>query len=266
MFETALRSLLSVGQAWMLLAVLLCGFAAADARAAAGAGGFDAANRLYEQGRFAEAAAAYQGILKSGKRSEALYFNLGNAWFKSGEPGRAILAYRQAEDIAPRDPDLRANLRFVRSQVPAPTMPPSRWEGWLGGLTVNEWTVLASAAVWLWLLQLVAVQLWTGWRAALRVPVRCAGLASLVLCLGLGAEVTLRSDQTAVVIAREATVRGGPLEEAQPVVTAHDGAELPVLDQKDNWLEVRAGSRSTGWLRRDQVTLVSPVLGESFLR
>ena len=110
---------------------------------------FDSANRLYEQGKFPEAASAYEGLIRSGPVSPALYFNLGNAWFKSGQTGRAIAAYRRAERIAPRDPDLRANLQFVRNQVQGPTLLPDRWERGLSRLTVNEWTVLAAVALWL---------------------------------------------------------------------------------------------------------------------
>ena len=75
---------------------------------------FDTANKLYEEGKFAEAAAAYESLVQSRQVSAALYFNLGNAWFKSGQIGRAIAAYRQAEQMTPRDPDLRANLQFAR--------------------------------------------------------------------------------------------------------------------------------------------------------
>ena len=75
---------------------------------------FDAGNKLYEQGKYGEAAAAYLRLLERGDRSAAVYFNLGNACFKSGQIGRAILAYREAARVTPRDPDLRANLQFAR--------------------------------------------------------------------------------------------------------------------------------------------------------
>jgi Flp pilus assembly protein TadD len=69
-----------------------------------------------------EAAAAYEQILTNGAVSPALYFNLGNAHFKAGQLGRAIAAYRQAERLTPRDPDVRANLQFARNRVQGPTL------------------------------------------------------------------------------------------------------------------------------------------------
>ena len=52
-------------------------------------------------------------LIQAGSISTPIYFNLGNAWFKAGEAGRAILAFRQAEKLSPRDPDVRANLQFA---------------------------------------------------------------------------------------------------------------------------------------------------------
>src|SRR6266704_889866 len=119
---------------------------------------FEAANKLYEQGKHSEAAANYEKLIQTGWVSAALYFNLGNALFKSGQIGRAIAAYRQAQQITPRDPDVRANLQFARNQTQGPTLAPSRWQGWLGRLSVNEWTLLAASGVWLLLFLLAAGQ------------------------------------------------------------------------------------------------------------
>src|SRR5215831_6409541 len=109
---------------------------------------FDAANKLYEQSKFAEAAASYEKLLRSGQASESLYFNWGNALFKNGQIGRAIAAYQQAQQMAPRDPDVRANLQFARNQVQGPTRSLARWQRAVEKLTLNEWTGLAAASVW----------------------------------------------------------------------------------------------------------------------
>jgi tetratricopeptide (TPR) repeat protein len=214
---------------------------------------FDSANKLYEEGKFAEAASAYEKLAQFGETSAALFFNLGNAFFKSGQIGRAVAAYRTAEQLTPRDPDVRANLQFARNQTPAPTLSPGRWQRWLGRLTLNEWTLLAAGAVWLWLLLLAVLQWRPALRPALRTYVISLGLLAGFLCACVAA--TLRESRfthTAIVITREAVVRYGPLPESPTAFTVHDGAELRVLDQKDEWLQVSAGPRRVGWLRRDQ--------------
>jgi tetratricopeptide (TPR) repeat protein len=245
-------------QRWVSLVLLLVAWLALSSHAALSDSLFDTANKLYEEGKFAEAAAAYESLVQSRQVSAALYFNLGNAWFKSGQIGRAIAAYRQAEQMTPRDPDLRANLQFARKQTPSPTLSPSRWQRWLGRLTLNEWTVLAAVALWLWLLLLAILQ----WRPTLRLVLRTyvlslAVLAALLCACAAAALREIRFTRTAIVITHEATVRYGPLAESPVAFSVHDGAELRVLDQKDEWFQVSAGPRRTGWLRRDQTILPS---------
>jgi len=241
---------------------LITALTASDAFAAAPitrdvAAQFEAANKLYEQGKFAEAAVAYEAIRQSGVASPALYFNLGNALFKSAQIGRALVAYREAEQQSPRDPDLRANLQFARNQVQGPTRRPGRVERWLATLSLNEWTALAAVGLWLTFISLAVIQL----RPRLATPLRnltIAAASSALLfgiCLGL-ALANRAGTESAIVTAREVTVRNGPFDESPTAFTAHDGAELRVLDHKDDWLQVTDGNRRAGWLRHRDVTLL----------
>lgn len=241
---------------WWLAALMFTGPAGA-AQATLSPAAFDAANKLYEQGKFHEAAIAYNQLLQTGGASTAVYFNLGNAYYKAGEIGRAIAAYRTAEQMDPRDPDLRANLQFARKQVQGPTLSPAALFGWIGRLSLNEWTWLAMGGLWVWLLLLALRQMRAKWRLALKPYTRLAGVAALVLCIGLG--FTLHQERyspTAIVSTPEAVIRQAPLEESQPTFTAHDGSELKVLDTKSDWLQVTSGENRFGWVRRDQVILM----------
>jgi tetratricopeptide (TPR) repeat protein len=239
-----------------LALLLLAGFNF-RARAETSVASFDAANKLYEQANYDAAAAAYEKLLASGQVSAPLYFNLGNACFKAGRIGRAVAAYRQAELLAPRDPDVRANLQFARNQVQGPTIPPSRLQTWLGRLTADEWTWLAVAAVWPLLLLLAFLQWRPGLKRSLRSTVFLLAATSLALAACLGTVLLQkRYTRSAIVNARDVLVRQGTLDISPSVFTAHDGAELRVLDQKDEWLEVCSDSRHVGWLRRDEVILV----------
>ncbi len=238
-----------------LLFAFLC---AGKILAADFASNFSAANELYAKGDFAAAAAGYDKILQSGRVSPALLFNYGNAEFKSGNLGKAIAAFRQAELLAPRDSEIRANLGFVRNQVQGPLLQESRWRAALGQLTLNQWTFLAAIALWLTFLSLAAAQ----FRPALAPKLRSATVFLAVLAILFGAATGFQavghfSQQTAVVISDNATARSGPFDDAQNVFAVHDGAELPVLDQYGVWVQVADGPGRTGWLSIRQVELLS---------
>jgi len=215
---------------------------------------FEQANKLYEQGKFGEAAALYERILHGDQTSAALHFNLGNALFKSGQMGRAILNYRRAEQLAPRDPDIRANLQFARRTAGGEAAQPARWRRWISLLTLNEWTVMMSGALWLWFGLLTVRQLWPGFQRSLRGFTAAAGLGAglLGICLGLALYDRLQINWV-VVVAPEAVVRYGPLQESPRHYTVRDGAELIVTDRQNDWLEVVDSTGRKGWLQRDQV-------------
>lgn len=215
---------------------------------------FDAANRLYAQNKFSEAAAGYEQLLTSGSISPALYFNLGNARFKSGEIGRAIMAYRQAETLTPRDPDVRANLKFARAQVTGPTLRASFLQQTLGTLSLNEWTGSSTVALWVTFSLLAWRQIRPSFAPALRNWTLLAATVALTLCVATALAFWQNPARDSVIVsAREATIRNGPFEESPSAFTANDGAEFLLLDRKDDWLQVTDGTRRIGWLKRDAV-------------
>ncbi len=218
---------------------------------------FDTANKLYAENKFADAAAAYEKLTTTGTISPALYFNLGNAQFKAGQIGRAIAAYRQAETIAPRDPDLSANLQFARNRVQGPTIKSSAWQRWLGTLSVNEWTWLCVAGVWITFGLLIARQLKPALVPALHNWTWLAAGSTAILCVCLALAFSqVNGQQIAIVTVADATVRNSPLDQSPSTFTAHDGAELRVIDSKDDWLQVTDDTRRIGWLKRESTSLV----------
>ena len=237
----------------LLPALLLPLLAVADSTISISADAqFDAANKLYAQSKFVEATAEYNKLVQTGSVSPALYFNLGNAFFKSGQIGRAIAAYRQAEEMSPRDPDVRANLQFARNLVQGPKVGAGRIQRWLGTLSTTEWVALSTVAVWLTLGLLIACLIKPTLKPALRSWIWLTIGTTVVIFACTRTALSLNaSHKIAIVAAPEASVRNGPFDESPSSFTAHDGAELRVLDKKDNWLQVTDGKTRVGWLKLD---------------
>lgn len=219
---------------------------------------FDQANKLYEEGKFRDAAETYGKILSSGTSSAPLLFNLGNAQFKAGNVGEAIAAYRRAAQLSPRDADLNANLQFARSRVAGPTLKPNWLHRAAASLTTNEWTLLAVVPVWSWLALLAARQFKPALKRPLRTWTFTAGVASLLACAALTFVLDHRLNQhTVIVTERNAVARYGPLAESQSAFTAADGAELRLVDTKNDWIQVTDGGKTFGWLKTNAVVLAN---------
>jgi tetratricopeptide (TPR) repeat protein len=218
---------------------------------------FSAANKLYAQGKFADAANAYEKILASGGTSPNLLFNYGNAEFKAGNLGKAISAFRRAELLAPRDSEIRANLAFVRNQVQGTTVHESFWQNWFGALTLNEGALLTAFFFWMTFALLVARQLRPALLSKLKTATRFFAVLTIFSGTILGVQAANHfTKQTAVVISAEATARSGPFDDAQKAFAVHDGAELFVLDRRDEWVQVADGSGKTGWLPATRVEIL----------
>ncbi|HEU6447429.1 MAG TPA: tetratricopeptide repeat protein [Verrucomicrobiae bacterium] len=234
---------------------------------------FSTANKLYAEGKFSDAANLYKKILASGQTSPNLLFNFGNAEFKAGNLGKAIAAYRRAELLAPRDSEIRANLDFARKQVQGPTVSESRWQDWLGQLTLNEWAILAAIAFWLTFILLAAKQIkaaqvsslrekqnnFTGKMPALflRRAIFICGALAILFGVATGLQTAEHfSNQSAVVISNDIVAKSGPFDDAQKTFSVRDGEEFLVLDHHDNWVQVDDGSGKIGWLQLKQVEVL----------
>lgn len=223
---------------------------------------FNEANKLFEQGKYPEAVTGYEKIIHAGKVSVPVYFNLGNTFLKSGKVGRAIVAYRKAEALAPRDPDVRANLQFARDQAGGGiSATRDRWKNWITKLTLNEWSGLAGSVASLLFLFLSARQWKREWKNSFRGVIAAIGLMAALLIGCSIAAFHYTSEQSSVVIVSEAVIRRGPFDESPSAFTLRDGTEVTVLDKKDDWLQIADSSQRTGWLQgRQLMSLQQPGL------
>ena len=106
-----------IRSAIIILLALLYAMSNHTARADEWEEGFFKANQAYKVGDFQEAIEEYLRLIRSGYGGGQIYYNLGNAYFRAGQLGRAILEYERAQLLIPRDPDLNFNLSHARDQI-----------------------------------------------------------------------------------------------------------------------------------------------------
>jgi tetratricopeptide (TPR) repeat protein len=215
---------------------------------------FYEANRLYEEAKYKESAAQYESILKHSGASASLFFNLGNAYFKNGEIGRAIYNYRQAAKLAPRDPDIQANLRFARDRITgSASVQPPVWSHVVRYFTANELSVTAALLFWTSLALLIL----TRWRPSFRPALRgYLSVSTILLLISVTLLIpALFHDQVAIAIQSQVPVHLGPLAESQAAFTVPDGTELRIENRRDHWLQVSDRSNRTGWIESSSVAI-----------
>src|SRR4029077_11805220 len=109
---------------------------------------FDNANQGYAQGHFKEAISGYEALVRAGQWSANLFYDLGNAYFRVGDFGHAILNYERALALDRHHPEADANLRIVRDEARALELTATLVERYLKFANVNQFTIAAAIALW----------------------------------------------------------------------------------------------------------------------
>jgi hypothetical protein len=228
------------------------------------------ANQLYESGQYAQAAQAYQQLVDQGYADSALFYNLGNAYFKQGDSGRAILNYLRAERLAPRDPDVEANLTLARAQIVDQLEGLSNDNGLFGNLATltGDWLTLnelAMITLGLWVLFAFLVigfngsKRGSGLREGLAYALVVASLLLAVGVVGLASRLHIANVRSeAVVVAQEVTVTSGPGSQYVTEFALHSGTEVSLVETRENWVRlVVADGELQGWVPASAVEAVA---------
>ncbi len=262
--DTIVRTLERARRLGPVASAAALALAAALLTGGAGAAGEDTpqatffrANALYADGRYAEAAAAYERVLATGLASAPTYFNLGNAYLKAGQVGPAVLAYERARRLAPGDPDVRANLAFAREQAGAVESAPwwSRFLPLAASWSSDTLLLAAALAWWTLALCLVARRLAPRIRRAATRGVLVAAAALLVAGSSAAYRLgTVDLRRAAVVVApAEVAVRFEPSSTGTVHFQAKPGATLRVLAEREGWVQVARDDGLRGWVERGAV-------------
>ena len=216
----------------------------------------------YAKGNYQQAIKDYQEILKTGVSSE-IYYNLGNAYYRTDNITQALLAYERALQLSPGDNDIRFNLQYARSKTIDKITPETEmffvtWYNSLVNFTsVDRWanTAIVSIvmALLLILVFLFAPQMWA----------RKSGFYGSAVFLLLFAFANLfafqqkhelETKQGAIVIAPTVNVKKTPAASGTDVFVIHEGTRVDITDRgMKQWRGIKLADGREGWLKTSQI-------------
>src|SRR5258705_4483952 len=118
---------------------------------------FAKANQEYAQGNFKEAIVDYEALVREGQWNANLFYDLGIAYFRTRDFGRAILNYERALALDQHHPEATANLQIARDESRALELQPTRLQRYLQFASVNQYSVAAAIAFWLGIFGIVTL-------------------------------------------------------------------------------------------------------------
>jgi len=199
----------------------------------------------------------YRQLLSEGQRNAKLLANLGHAHLLSGDAGQAVLCYREAERLEPQNPEVRAALNEMASQLGSDAAPARRWDPLLVQAILGPWpTLFLALAVFAagWSLVFTGYSLRRRWLYLPAMPAVLAGALVIgsYVCLGWqDARTPLGA------ISNPTQLREGNGANFRPVVDRElpPGTEVRVLARRADWLKVQLASGQRGWLPADDVVM-----------
>jgi len=221
---------------------------------------FDSAAACYERGDYPGAIGQYSLLLQQGFDDSRIWYNLGNAEFKAGHLGRSIRAYLRARRLAPRDPDVNANLQFVRLYVVDRLEKSGRlfilgWADWFSGrFTLSGW-LTATGILFFCLSLLTGLKIW--FSRAPRAGWYWLGFGFFLWLLTVGGAAHYYHDQylreRGVVIVTETDVRSGPGDDYTLQFTGHNGLLFTIDRGESGWYLVSFANGIKGWVLAEAV-------------
>ena len=218
---------------------------------------WEKANNLYQSEEYQQAVSVYEQILASGEESAKLYFNLGNAYYKTGDVNNAILNYERAKVLAPQDEDIAFNLKIANQfvvtkidELPQPFF--LRWRtSIVNKYPADTWATISVTAFIVFLL-LLGLFLFS--RSA---AIKRAGFwLGIVIVIISGFSFSFAAQQKkkintrdhAIVFCPRVTVKSSPSETGTDLFLIYEGLKIQVTDSLSNWTEIRLADGNQGWL------------------
>ncbi len=224
---------------------------------------FAVANRLYDNKDYSRALEGYLRLEKNYQISAALYYNIGNCYFKQNKLGYAILYYLRAKRLKPTDDDINANLAFARQFMP------TRLEGvrinpvtafldtLVAPFTINGIAWASSIAFIIFILFL-CLKLYFEWRG---FRIKFIGYIIFVILLLFSGLTTYkyRTDymvKKGVIVTDQAQIYSGPGEDNDLEFTGAYGLTFQIENSTGKYYLAVFENQRRGWIKKENAEVI----------
>jgi hypothetical protein len=210
---------------------------------------FAQANRDYAASDFRKAIDGYEQLVRAGEWSANLFYDLGNAWYRAGNDGKAILNYERALALEPHHPEAEANLGLVREHARALELRPSPIERSFSFATANQCAI--AAAICLWIAAFAATaSVFASRRSVKRITI-FVGAAAVCVASAWAASVHEHGQHgqgLAIITADKVEARLATADTSGSVLALPPGSEIKIVSTRGNWIYAALPNEQHGWI------------------
>jgi hypothetical protein len=218
---------------------------------------FNSGKEAYKSASYQAAIQQWKKIIDNGEHSAAVYFNLGNAYYKLNDIGPSIYYYEKALQLAPNDSDIKNNLAFAENAridviEPLPKTVFALWyQRFTSALSFNGWAISAvcfsSLFVGLFLMYYYATSE-TRKRIFFVTALMSVFMMLLTLAVSFMTASDAAKDRPAIIFSESVDVRDAPSVSGEVSFVLHEGTKVQVLDEDAEWVRIKLADGKDGWI------------------
>lgn len=226
---------------------------------------WQAANDNYAMGHFSSAIDSYNAIYNSGYESAKLYYNLGNAYYRANNMGKAVLFYKKALKLEPSNVDAKANLAMAKARCvdKIEQVPEFMIVTWIRNvrdmLSSNAWCIIAVAAILMVAIISLLFRFFLGSRGRKIASVfwLIGILLFLIsLCFSISLYNKAKGGGEAVVVSAVGSIKSSPSQDGNPVFILHEGTDVKMLEKIEDWCKIEIADGRQGWVKSSDLEVI----------
>lgn len=222
-------------------------------------------DKLYQKGNYMQAVKGYEKLLKQGE-SAALYYNLGNSYYRLDNIPHAVLSYERAQRLAPSDEDIRFNLQLAQSKTidnltPEPEIFFITWyKALVNYLSVDMWAILSLVCLFISILALV-VYLFVDIEFLRKLSKVVLPVFFFLFIINTFFAIQqvylLDSASHGIIMTPSAVVRKTPDQKSAEAFILHEGSKVRITDNSmSQWTEIKLSDGRQGWIKAENVEAI----------
>lgn len=220
------------------------------------------AEAAYTSEDYVKAIEIYEDVLLNYGDSYEVYYNLGNAYYKSGKIAPAILNYERALLINPSDGDIRFNLEMAKLKAVDKIEPLGeffliKWFRSVQNIfSVDTWAAVGITCFVLFIGCLVLF-FFSKWMRLKKIGfyLGCVLLVMIIFSniFAYNQKKALVDRNGAIVFVPTVTIKSSPDTSGTDLFVLHEGTKVFVKSSLGEWNEIELEDGNVGWIHQKNI-------------